>query len=76
MEARLMASLSTILAQRGAGSSVYYQTGLPSNPVDGQIWVDSDGEAALLDGNNYFTKAETTTLLETAGFNPFFLGGM
>lgn len=71
-----MANLSTILAQRGAGSSVYYQTGLPTNPVDGQIWVDSDGEASLLDGNNYYTKAEIDALLQAAGLNPLLLGGM
>jgi len=65
------------------GGSVAYQTTPPTiNLSDGVLWIDSDGQTSVLNANDYYqkietyNKAEVLALLQTAGFNPFFLIGV
>jgi hypothetical protein len=49
-----------------------YQTSAPSSPVTGQIWIDSDASAGVLNQNDYLLKADASAssgyLLKTDGF--------
>jgi hypothetical protein len=42
-----------------------YQDSAPSSPVNGQIWIDSDATAGVLNQNDYLLKADATTIYET-----------
>ena len=41
-----------------SGGTVYYQTGLPTSPADGDIWIDSDDDVA---GVSALTDSTSTT---------------
>jgi len=66
------AFVQTAISGIGGGSEVSYQTTAPSSPSVGDIWVDSDEVYTTINPNDYALKAD----LSTAGFNPFFLGGL
>lgn len=65
----------------GGGSIAYSASAPTSNLSSGTLWVDSDGESALANANDYYTKTETYTqaqvnaIVATAGYTPFFLMG-
>lgn len=56
----------------GGGAIAYSASPPTTNLNDGTLWVDSDGSADMLNGNDFYTKTQTDELLESAGFNPFF----
>ena len=60
----------------GGGGAIDYQSTEPTSPVEGQLWVDSDGASNVVNANDYYTKAQMDILLADAGFSPFFLGGL
>lgn len=75
----------TAVAEGGSGTIVYQPTAPTVDLRDGTLWVDSDGEADLLNGNDFYTKVQVDTniytkaqvneLLSGAGFSPFLLMG-
>lgn len=79
----------TAVASGGSGTIVY-QNDVPTQDLqNGTLWVDKNGEAEMLNGNDYYTSVETDTILSTdyytqtqidailsgAGVNPFLLMG-
>ena len=40
------------------GGEIYYQSGAPSSPSDGDIWIDSDATASVINTNDFVLKSE------------------
>ena len=60
----------------GGGGTIVYQPTAPTVDIQtGTMWVDSDGEADMLNANDFYTKTEIDELLSGAGVNPFLLMG-
>lgn len=67
----------------GSGSGqVYYSASEPASGSTGDLWVDSDGEAASLNPADFLTISSASVTYATkaelggAGLNPFFLPGL
>jgi hypothetical protein len=45
-----------------SGSATYYQTSAPTATAVGELWVDSDATASVLNTNDFLLKADATTL--------------
>ena len=50
----------------GAGSEIYYQSGAPSSPADGDIWIDSDDEVASVTSVTDSTSTTSSTVAASA----------
>jgi hypothetical protein len=75
-----------LAVSEGGSGTIVYQDDAPTVDLrNGTLWVDSNGEADLLNGNDFYTKVQVDTniytkaqvdeLLSGAGLNPFFLIG-
>jgi hypothetical protein len=42
-----------------------YQDSAPSSPVNGQIWIDSNATASVINTNDFLLKADATSIYET-----------
>lgn len=48
------------------GSEIYYQSGAPSSPADGDIWIDSDDEVASVTSVTDSTSTTSSTVAASA----------
>jgi len=79
------AFVALAVSEGGSGTIVYQDDAPTVDLRNGTLWVDSNGEADLLNGNDFYTKVEVDTniytkaqvdeLLSGAGFSPFLLMG-
>lgn len=51
-------------AQAPSSSIVSYSDNAPTNPIVGQVWVESDVNISTLDIDNLYTKTETVAIIE------------
>ena len=49
-----------------AGGEIYYQSGAPSSPADGDIWIDSDDEVASVTSVTDSTSTTSSTVAASA----------
>ena len=49
-----------------AGGEIYYQSGAPSSPADGDIWIDSDDEVASVTSITDSTSTTSSTVAASA----------
>ena len=50
------------IGSSGGGAAVRYQTDETPGSVPGELWVDSDGTASVVNANDYLTKTDAATL--------------
>lgn len=64
------------IAEGGGSGTIIYQPTAPTEDLQsGALWVDSDGEAEMLNANDYYNKDQIDQLLSGAGLNAFLLMG-
>ena len=68
---KVLTTNGTVSSWGNAGSATYYQTSAPTATAVGELWVDSDATASILNTNDFVQKTE----IYSESIHPFMLMG-
>lgn len=68
---KVLTTNGTVSSWGNAGSATYYQTSAPTATAVGELWVDSDATASILNTNDFVQKTD----IYSDAIHPFMLMG-